>query len=106
MATKVNTAALMRPVRSVLKFNNPIARPPRTTVNCNHERNVRSFAKKTKTSALSDLAHMRKEHEVLHFASVGEADERPILGVSGQRRGRDLLVLREPGERYGSLEKC
>jgi len=48
MATKVNTAALIRPVLSVLKFNNPIARPPRTTVNCSHERNVRSFAKKTK----------------------------------------------------------
>lgn len=47
IATKVNTAALIRPVLSVLKLSRPIARPPRTTVNCNHDRNVRSFAKKT-----------------------------------------------------------
>ena len=29
------------------KFNNPTARPPRTTVKCSHERKVRSFAKET-----------------------------------------------------------
>ena len=47
IATKVNTAALIRPVLSVLKLRRPIARPPRTTVNCSHDKNVRSFAKNT-----------------------------------------------------------
>jgi len=50
IATKVNTAAEILPVLSVLKFNSPIASPPRTTVKLSHERNVRSLAKKT-TSA-------------------------------------------------------
>lgn len=47
IATKVKAAALIRPTRSVLKLSRPIASPPRTTVNCSHERNVRSLAKKT-----------------------------------------------------------
>jgi hypothetical protein len=47
IATKVNTAAEIRPVLSVLKFKRPIARPPRTMVKFNHERKVRSLAKKT-----------------------------------------------------------
>lgn len=29
------------------KFNKPTARPPRTTVKCNHDKKVRSFAKET-----------------------------------------------------------
>jgi hypothetical protein len=33
IATKVNTAAEIRPSRSLLKLSSPIARPPRTTVN-------------------------------------------------------------------------
>jgi hypothetical protein len=47
IATKVNTAAEIRPSRSWLKLSSPIARPPRTTVNCSHDRKVRSLAKKT-----------------------------------------------------------
>jgi hypothetical protein len=47
IATNVNTAAEIRPSRSLLKLSSPIARPPRTTVNCSHERKVRSLAKKT-----------------------------------------------------------
>jgi len=47
IATNVNTAALIRPVRSVLKFKRPIASPPRTTVKLSHDKNVRSLAKKT-----------------------------------------------------------
>src|SRR5437667_7672881 len=47
IATKVNTAALILPVRSVLKLRRPIAKPPRTTVNCSHDKKVRSFAKNT-----------------------------------------------------------
>jgi hypothetical protein len=50
IATNVNTAALILPVRSVLKLRRPIARPPRTTVKLSHERKVRSLAKKTITS--------------------------------------------------------
>ena len=50
MATKVKTAALILPARSVLKLSRPMARPPRTTVNCSHDRNVRSLAKKTAVS--------------------------------------------------------
>jgi len=47
IATKVNPAAEIRPSRSLLKLSSPIARPPKTTVNCSHERKVRSLAKKT-----------------------------------------------------------
>lgn len=37
-----------RPLRTLSpKFNRPTARPPRTTVKCSHERNVRSLAKET-----------------------------------------------------------
>ena len=43
----MNTAAEIRPSRSLLKLSSPIARPPSTTVNCSHERKVRSLAKKT-----------------------------------------------------------
>jgi hypothetical protein len=47
IATNVNTAAEIRPSRSLLKLSSPMARPPKTTVNCSHERKVRSLAKKT-----------------------------------------------------------
>ena len=42
----MNRAAEILPILSP-KLSKPIARPPRTTVNCNQERKVLSFAKKT-----------------------------------------------------------
>ena len=51
IATKVNIAALIRPVLSVLKLRRPIAKPPRTTVNWSHDRKVRSLAKNTRRLA-------------------------------------------------------
>ncbi|CAG8801692.1 27577_t:CDS:1, partial [Gigaspora margarita] len=44
--TEVNKAADILPTLSP-KLSSPIASPPKMTVNCSHERNVRSFAKKT-----------------------------------------------------------
>jgi len=46
IATIENIAALIFPTLSP-KFNNPTASPPRTTVKCNHDKNVRSLAKET-----------------------------------------------------------
>lgn len=100
MATNVNTAALIRPVRSVLKFNNPMARPPRTTVNCSHERNVRSFAKKTKSQHMS-------QHPPQKLQACTAKDCFDRGGADGTALGLeigDLLVLHGRGERYGSLE--
>jgi hypothetical protein len=53
MATKVKTAALILPARSVLKLSRPIASPPSTTVNCSHDKKVRSLAKKTVVSHIT-----------------------------------------------------
>lgn len=38
---------ILGPLTLSPKFNKPTASPPRTTVKCNHERNVRSLAKET-----------------------------------------------------------
>lgn len=38
------------------KFNKPTARPPRTTVKCNHDKNVRSLAKETLGSIFTGSA--------------------------------------------------
>lgn len=69
MATKVNTAAEILPVLSVLKFRRPIARPPRTTVNWSHERNVRSFAKNTNRL---EVCWSRDEYPLVRLGRGGQ----------------------------------
>jgi hypothetical protein len=95
MATKVKTAALILPARSVLKLSRPIASPPSTTVNCSHDKNVRSFAKKTVVS------HMTwGGRGTFWFDADGERNSRSCSAVSlGVRGGLSTRMGLEEGLR-------
>jgi len=88
MATKVNTAAEILPVLSVLKFRRPIARPPRTTVNWSHERNVRSFAKNTNWLESCWIIGT----STLWFDSDGEGDSGAYERVNSLVKGIDTWM--------------
>jgi hypothetical protein len=88
METAVNRKAEMKAGRSP-KFNMPIARAPRMTVKFNHERNVRSLAKKTLGSTRVGRAMRLPELMVQldWFNKGGTLRRRNYLALSGGEVG-------------------
>lgn len=84
IATSVNRPAEMRPTLSP-KLSRPTAKPPRITVKLSHERNVRSFAKKTLGSTRVGSAMRLPSHSVsitLHCSYTNGLGAGSYLGRS------------------------